>query len=168
MINYLQETASNIVYPAPHETRIPIVDRFENQTSGTNLWQHYLPFSEGVAILSSAWQLVRSLPPSSLTKQATEILTILQQLISTFRQMNFNLGNILQLNSYSVDDGSILFEWAFPEYRLGFNIETDVEESGWYLISTRQLGAITASGSINSANAPTLVLWLLNFIIANS
>ena len=33
------------------------------------------------------------------------------------------------------EDGAILFEWIFADGRLGFNIESGLPESSWYIVT---------------------------------
>lgn len=53
------------------------------------------------------------------------------------------------LHVFIVDGGSILIEYSFSNLlRVGFNIETDQQNSGWYVVSNEALGGITAYGYI--------------------
>ncbi|KKM89299.1 hypothetical protein LCGC14_1250120 [marine sediment metagenome] len=53
------------------------------------------------------------------------------------------------LGIFNIDDGSILIEFSFSNLlRVGFNIETDQQNSGWYVVSNEILGGITACGYI--------------------
>ena len=47
------------------------------------------------------------------------------------------------------DDGSLGFEWIHKDFRIGFNIELDPSESGWHIVTSRKLGGIMVSGSID-------------------
>jgi hypothetical protein len=95
-------------------------------------------------------------------------LSIIQEMIVTFQRLQFDLGHLPPLQAFNLEDRSILIEWAFPNFRIGFTIETNHEESGWYLVSNRNLGEISASGYTLGMDIKALVLWLLNFILSNS
>jgi hypothetical protein len=62
-------------------------------------------------------------------------------------------------------DGSVLLEWIFPDFRVGFNIEPDPQDSGWHLVSNKKVGEITASGQLT--NTSEIVAALLDFILPN-
>ena len=44
------------------------------------------------------------------------------------------------------DDGSILVEWIFDQYRIGVSIENDLDESCWYFVSKPEVGGVMTSG----------------------
>jgi hypothetical protein len=50
----------------------------------------------------------------------------------------------------TIENGSVLLEWVFPDFRIGFNIEPTSEESGWYMVSNKRLHEQTKSGRIGS------------------
>jgi hypothetical protein len=95
-------------------------------------------------------------------------LTVIQQALGTFRQLGVDLSYLPELQGFIADDGSFLLEWIFSEYRVGFSIEPDAEQSSWFLITNRNLGEISASGFIAGNDLNSLVLWLLNFILSHS
>ena len=61
----------------------------------------------------------------------------------------------------------MLIEWIFENFRVGFTIEKNSEESGWYLVSGKNLGQINAYGNLNKADDEKLLSWLLVFVISN-
>ena len=78
------------------------------------------------------------------------------------------MGYLPSLQGFNVEDGSILIEWIFGDFRIGFNIEPNPNDSGWYLVSNKNLGEISASGYTSGIEIKNLILWLLNFILSNS
>lgn len=67
-----------------------------------------------------------------------------------------------------LEDNSALIEWNFEDFRIGFSIEPDKEESGWYLVSNDNLQELSLSGVIQFDKLEPLVVRLLNFASANS
>lgn len=65
------------------------------------------------------------------------------------------------------EDNSLLIEWIFDNFRIGFSIEQKVQESGWYLVTGDKLGNIFAYGGLISENLSKLIAWLLNFVEKN-
>jgi hypothetical protein len=98
------------------------------------------------------------------------------------RQLVSAMQSLMQKNRYAIqssailpplqfrwiDDGSALVEWLFKDFRIGFSIEPQVKESGWYLVSNENLGEISASGPLDFANLDPLLLQLLFFALSHS
>ncbi|MEA3486654.1 MAG: hypothetical protein U9R20_03265 [Thermodesulfobacteriota bacterium] len=67
-----------------------------------------------------------------------------------------------------LDDGSLTIEWISHDYRIGFSIEPNPDESGWYIVSVKKVGGTNAYGNISNINNRNLIQWLLNYILLNS
>ncbi len=74
---------------------------------------------------------------------------------------------IPKLHSVNVDDGSILFEWISKDFRIGFNIEPDPDESSWNLNTGGSLTDvdISAFGDLNGVDQPALLRFLISFML---
>ena len=140
-----------------------------NETIGGKIYQHILPIPKESSIIKSAWiEINKNLNPSVVSESKKLLLTI-QDMIVTFEQFGFDLGGLSPIHAFNIEeDNSVLIEWIFKDYRVGFNIEKNNQESGWYLITNRELGEISASGSIYNIEIKTILLWLLNFILSHS
>ena len=67
----------------------------------------------------------------------------------------------------TLDDGSVLIEWIADNMRIGFGVELDPAESGWYLVTKPELGNIGASGVLEGLDLGWLATWLIAFVSAN-
>lgn len=65
------------------------------------------------------------------------------------------------VRAFEVEDDSLLIEWIFPHHRVGFNIEPDKQESGWFLVSDKSAQSINAWGYLPDENIEWLMAWLL-------
>lgn len=109
-----------------------------------------------------------------LTSNLNEISN---QAIKEFSKLIFNLiikivspyliMNLPTPYSFIRDDGSFLFEWPFSHYKIGFSIETKINESSWYFISDEKFGYFNALGDLNNENLESILNWLIPFIIKN-
>lgn len=159
MIDYLQETDSRIVYPVPAEDSYSLPRQPANETFGVH------PLPGDADLISWASEVTRSVPSVVVTEQAQTLLRLIQDIVSIFRLLP--LTQIPQLGAFIAEDGSLLFEWAFEHYRIGFNVELNPEESGWYLITDRALGEISASGYTAGGDLSPLIRWLLHFVLSH-
>lgn len=95
-------------------------------------------------------------------------VTVLQNVLLKNR-INIRRSSLLPpLKFRWLEDNSALIEWIFKDFRIGFSIEPDIEESGWYLVSNNNLQEISASGVLQFETLEFLIINLLNFASANS
>jgi len=168
MMYYVQETDSKIIYPPPREFRYSLTDRLTNETLGGHPYTNYLPLPIEAGWFRAAWELAHMLRNVDVARETKKLLSVLQETLFTFKQFRFDVGHIPQLQAFAADDGSVLLEWIFRDYRVGFSIEPKPQDSGWFLITNKNLGEITASGFLSGIDLNRLILWLLNFILSNS
>jgi len=106
-----------------------------------------------------------------VAQEARDILQIIQDTITDFSQkFNLDLSYLPRPQAFSSEDESILIEWIFSNFRIGFSIEPNSKDSSWYLVTKKELGEISASGLISEKDVDVkiLVLWLLSFVLLHS
>lgn len=120
-------------------------------------------------VIRVAWNTVGQLEDKKVAGEARRILSIIAETISIFQRRAVNLERLPQLHAFDVQDGSILIEWIFDDFRVGFSIEPIPSESSWYLVSNAKLGDIGESGYISQdeSETQTLMLRLLNFVMSH-
>lgn len=168
MSRYIQETDSKIVFPLRPEFSLSFPVEQENETLGSRTASHFSPFPIDHNLIRPAWKIMRQTEKQEIGDEARRVLELIQETIATFQHLGFDLGYLPQLQAFKVDDGSILIEWIFDDFRLGFSIEPEVQESSWYLVSSKNLGEISASGYIPRTDIKNLILWLTNFVVSHS
>lgn len=72
------------------------------------------------------------------------------------------------LNAYTLDDGSLCLEWATSDYRVGFGIEREPSESGWYFVSGDKFGNLNTSGQFDKSEESLIVYALVSLVLSNS
>ncbi len=167
MMEYVQETDSKMIFP-------PLVQKDWGETAGN---QDIMPLSESKTATTFGTQIapdrirgalatINDHPNTDVKQRAEHILNQIQKIITYFTCIGFDLNAIPKIHAFTYEsDEAILLEWIFKEYRIGFSFEEIISESGWYLVTNKGLGEISASGFLTDDD---LVLWLMNFIMAHS
>jgi len=115
-------------------------------------------------ITIKARQTLSKIEDPIVRNTANQLLYIINLLLQNY----FADTDIPAIKAQVNDDGSVNFEWPFLHFRVGFNIELKIGESGWYIVSDDSAGSIMATGKIfNEVHTEKIVLWLLEFIILN-
>lgn len=138
-----------------------------NETNGGNLNPQFFPLSIRLELIKPAWDVVQQIENRDIAEEAKRILLVIQDTLWSFGQFHLGLSSLPNIRAFNVEDGSLLLEWKFSDFRIGFSFEPDLQESGWYLVTNRKLGEISASGYITTIDPKMLVVWLFNFIFSN-
>ncbi len=100
--------------------------------------------------------------------QAVKLLFLFRDLFKSFQAASVDTSRLPPLQAAIVEDGSILIEWIFPDFRMGFNIEQDTKNNSWFLVSSKKLDEFSSSGYLSTRNLRSTILNLLKFAINNS
>ena len=121
------------------------------------------------SLITPAWGAVAQVEDENVADEARRILSIIAKTILIFQRRGVDLDHLPHLHAFDVQDGSILIEWIFDDFRVGFSIDPIPSESSWYLVSNAKLGYIGESGDISQDESETqnLVLKLLNFVMSH-
>jgi hypothetical protein len=167
MTSYYQETDAFVL---PKETTYSVPFGLANETYGGGFELRYIPLVRRSNLIRPALKIIQNVANQNIAMQAKDILFLIQESVNAFsQQSNIDLSFLPPLQAFDVvDDGSILIEWIFDDFRIGFNLESNFQDSGWFLVSNKNLGEIGASGYTSGINTKTLISWLLNFVISNS
>jgi hypothetical protein len=66
------------------------------------------------------------------------------------------------------EDSSILLEWVFKDYRVGFAVESAVKDSSWYVITGAKFDNFSISGELNPENTEQVLREkVLPFVLRN-
>ena len=165
MINYIQETVSKMIIPISNDPIFNIPLHPEGQTFGGECLSNFYSFSISTNLIEDALESIKGTDNPAVSGRAREMLTSIQDKIDTLIKNKIDLPSLPKIWAFNVDDGSILLEWIFNDFRVGFNIEQIESESSWYLVSNEKYGETNASGFISKNNFDNILLWLINFIM---
>ena len=167
-MSYIQETNSVTVPPPLSEDSLFILDHLDDrdETYSGRPDLRFSPLSVQNLIIP-AWNAVGQVEDEKVADKARRILLIIEETILIFQSNGVDFGHLPHLHAFDVQDGSILIEWIFDDFRVGFSIEPIPTESCWYLVSNEKLGDISVAGDIsqNGFETQNLMSKLLTFVI---
>jgi hypothetical protein len=97
----------------------------------------------------------------SRPRMNAELSEILSQFRITASDPDLKIDHAAPLEIVDADDGSVLIEWHFKDRRLGFNIEPEEGQSGWYYAFSRESGGQCGSGTLTSLDMKILLHLIL-------
>jgi len=103
----------------------------------------------------------------NVKKQATYFLSQFQNMLFLIKDKISFSGSLPSLSFVISDNGSLLIEWVFKDFRMGFAFEENEKESSWYFASNEKFDYSHSSGSINGNTFYELLYNLLYFVFEN-
>lgn len=97
-----------------------------------------------------ARSIVSQVEDPAVARQVESLLSTIHSILERVQEEKGDLSHIPPIHAYVADDGSVLIEWIFPDFRVGFNIEPNPADSGWHLVSNKNLEEKTESGQLTS------------------
>lgn len=162
---YSQGTDSSVALEGAPQTTIPIEFSEDLESTGGECpYEHYIPLLGRFTVLGRSLSALRKINDDDVAKRSERLISIIQKVLHLFDQGGYDVSSLPPLQPFFPDDGSVLFEWIFPDYRIGFSIERESKESGWYLVTNSQRGEISASGYLLPDRYPNVIRWLLTYI----
>ena len=107
-------------------------------------------------LLANVELAIKNLPSSAMRTQANSIISIFRKAASAY-----GVNNQPPLSASIATDGSLLVEWIFSDKRLGFNVEPNQDESGWYFVSSETAGGYCESGLLSTLDIKQLMARIL-------
>jgi hypothetical protein len=102
-----------------------------------------------------------------MARTVKHLIDTIDEAVYAFVAVGDNIYALPPLRASLPEDGSVSLEWISPDFRLGFNIEPNPDDSSWYIVTSKRLGEIGAYGFLSGLNSRGLI-YLLNFVLANS
>lgn len=130
---------------------------------------YFTPLKAGLDAIYDAFRAISKIENNNVKKQAVQVLTLIQDRLSNL-SLYSDLQNRLPKILLSVlEEGSVLLEWNFENFRLGISLEDDEKESSYYIVSRDNnddsFSAITDHFEIEDSNT---VNTLVDYVIRNT
>jgi len=158
MTNFLQDTDSQSRSEEGFSFNDYVTSDIEDQADSFRLCGESNPVKQ-------ARKIIPQIENPCVAKQLDSLLLIVDKIVSTLMKFEEDLKLIPPLQPHVEEDGSVLLQWVFPDFRIGFNIEPNPTDSGWHLVANKRLGDITASGQLTNMREITIIL--IDFIRSN-
>ena len=120
-----------------------------------------------VRLTEQARALLPKIRDRGVADTTRQLIEVIEDVVSALAASGADVTNLPPVRASVSEAGSVLLEWTTTVFRLGFNIELDPQESGWYLATSKQLG-FAGHGFLSQMTKQTLVSLVLEFVRANS
>ncbi len=165
MTSYNQETDSKKTQRLPRHFEYSASGTFSNQTYGGDSILDSISIPSSSDFMQGSWQFIRNIEATEHSEQSKELFSALQDIVSKSIDINIEVRDFPKFHSYYIGEDSIIYEWIFDNYRVGFSIEIDEDESSWFVVTDKDLGDIRATGLLTHRDIQTLLHELIHFVL---
>ena len=68
----------------------------------------------------------------------------------------------------TIEEDSLFLEWVFKDFRVGFTISVNEDESMWFMITNKNLEELSVSGDLKSSEYYSVIIRILGFVLENT
>jgi hypothetical protein len=138
-----------------------------NETFGGAISVRYSPIRHAGEAAINARGNIRKINDPHLAKSAENLLQCIENSMEMLSAAGRDPSLFPPLRVFTPDDGSVLIELASRNLRLGFSLESNPNESSWYVVLLTNSGQIGASGQFAGVNLDKLVIHLLSLTLSH-
>ena len=131
--------------------------------------QYFLNLPSNWNIFINASDTINKITDPRKRKNVVDLLLSLQNVLLKNRFALDSIGSLPPLRiTINSEDDSVLIEWIFRDFRIGFSIEANHSQSNWYLVSNENLNRVDQSGLLSSHDIDELLTDLVTFVLSNT
>lgn len=160
-----EKQASGSPEPLREGVTYAVAPEVVDVTSGTAIPEGW---SIDRRITRKANALLPKIEDKKIAETTRDLIGVIEETAYAIVAGGGDIRSLPPVNAALAPDGSVLLEWATRDFRLGFSIDSDPNESGWYVVTSRQLGEIGMNGALSKLDKRSIVSTLVNFALASA
>lgn len=114
------------------------------------------------------WNRLSNMKKNPVTSKTKEILYCIDKIINNSSIDRLDIYSFPPISINELSDGAIILEWFFDHFRIAFNIEVDLPDSSWYIISDEKYGNYIVSAYLNGDELSSTIAKIIRFISTGS
>lgn len=141
---------------------------YSKSISGRDFYSEYfdIPLSD-VNFIANVSRNIPAIQDANVKNSTISLIIKILKLVTLYFNQHNESKFLPALNFNQLEDKSVLMEWIFKDFRIGFSIEPNPEESSWYLISNNKIDESTLHGLIVDKDFDTNLKRLLLAVFRN-
>lgn len=168
MNDMIQDTDSREAVTIPSGLNIGFRDRKSDVTYARYRETGDLDLGFESRSLENVLRFEMGLENGRLSETIKEILQLVVETLEAYKERTSELPELPTLYASEDEDGSVLLEWIDDDFRVGFGIGPSLEESSWYVVTSKNLDSKNASALLNPDYLKATVFSLVDFVLSHS
>lgn len=154
------------------------IETYASQYDGINTYLSQDSWTSGSNILNEVFQsryvtnqarhIISEIDIEEVSVIAGKLLDTIDKVISIFSDAGIDISHIPIIRAYVTEEKSAIFEWITYSFRIGFIIEPEIDKSGWFIATSKQLDEFLASGSLKNLDIESFVSSFVKFVLINT
>ncbi len=132
---------------------------------------HYsMVLPQNIDIFSGILKKAKNIADPQIYDYVLQILLSLNNTLHQINQTDIIKNNLSKLNLSIMSDESVLIEWNFENFRIGFSIEPNLSESSYYVVSDDKIsGAYSSEANLlTPVEVDSVIQNIINFVLRNT
>jgi hypothetical protein len=138
-----------------------------DETSGSQFDVLFSPKIHYSRLLSSVVETLGTVKDENVITCAQRFINIFIEALNAQR-IDHDISQLPPLRAIHLEDNSLFIEWVFPDFRIGFSLDTHPEKNSWYLVTNKNLEEFSASGYLTENNIKSIILQMVSYAVTNS
>jgi hypothetical protein len=164
---YIDITSNDNQWTSKIELTKPEWDNLYITSGSVGNFDKYISALPDKLNIFKKWHEIDVIGNQNVKKQTEKFFKHFQYLLFVNKDKLNAIGSLPILAINLIDDNSMLVEWIFKDFRIGFSFEDNENDSSWYLASNQKFSDASASGSIKENELDDLLLNILAFVSSN-
>ena len=145
------------------------LDTLENFEESSNIIYH-LAFSEYTEFFSAIIQKISQISNEQVKEQVERFFYSFLGALNNYYENTIIRDNISKVFLNEIEDGAVLIEWNFYNFKIGFCFEQEEKESNCYFIFDNEKMGVFSSKSIKLAKEKyeNILIECIEFILQNA
>lgn len=128
---------------------------------------YFYDMPDNIKVFSNVIEYLSNIDSKNIKGFITELIKSFQEVLIKEYNEKYIYNHLPKMKIEEQDD-SIFLEWIFKDFRIGFSIEDEIDESTWYIITNVNLEEFTKSGYINKKNYCDIVFKIIKYVLENT
>lgn len=131
---------------------------------------YHIKLPSNIDVFTRLSKAVDSLSNIDVKNYTITILEALNKALQNINNYNKNISNYLsKLNVIEQADLAALIEWNFQNFRVGFSVEPDLNESSYFIVSEdKNIGSFKANSEKVGLDKDIAIEKILDFVLKNT
>ena len=165
---YVDSTSHDFHFEIKPESFEPIEEKYFITSGSFDYLDNYSFMLPDKLNIFKKCYVIDEVKNKNIKIQAKKLLNKLQILLYSSKREMDRIGNLPALMVNIIDKKSLLVEWIFKDFRIGFSFEKKEKDSSWYIASNEKYSEVSASGFIKEKEIEDLLKNILLFVLNNS
>lgn len=143
------------------------INRETNKANTTSFYNYLYTVSNNIDIFRNVISHVSEISDKVLSKKLNEFIDVFMSILTNLSKSS-DISNFLPPLTIHNEENLVFLEWIFKDFRIGFSLEKEKNESMWFMVTNKNLEEFSISGDLEPENYYEVIIKVLKYVLENS